>query len=136
MGKDVIGRNPDAKVGEYFRAEDTLWMTLHAAMCETCFDLIDGQMLLWMAVHSHAGVDDRSTCSRMAGRLEALLAKHPWGVRQEWPGSVLKHRRFVRPLAPPSGEAGKTQELGFYAGPEDLAAWVGFLRHCGGFVVI
>ena len=133
MGMDVYGRQPTSEAGEYFRANIWSWRPIYSLMLELCQDLLDHDTLRSMAYNNGAGPSDAATCRRMADRFDQWLKAHPEG-----------HTVYVeREAAYESVILNMLEQLGVRAASdptydvrsEQLARWVLFLRHCGGFEV-
>lgn len=146
VGMDVFGRNPTAKVGEYFRNTVWRWHPLAELCCAMAPEASAG-CAMW---HSNDGdgldADDATTlCAILEARLrngdvaayvsarEAALAALPdvacaacegGALSLEHPCAVCGGRRFVRPIA-----------TWYDCSAANVQAFAAFLTHCGGFEI-
>ena len=101
MGMDVVGRNPSAEAGEYFRANVWSWRPIHDLIVQLCSDLLDEETLVGIGYNDGAGPADQTTCSGMANRFERWMEHHvnspQWLFTRE---IVLVHGTLVRYLLP------------------------------------
>jgi hypothetical protein len=134
MGMDVVGRKPDAKSGEYFRANVWSWRPIHDLIIELCSDLLDDEMLKSFAFNAGAGPKDQKTCTEMASRFERWMEEHVEGHGLDSDLQVTQDGRFVtdEDLA---SNPGLVAESPYEVADEHLKEWIEFLRHCGGFEV-
>jgi len=133
MGMDVSGKNPDAPVGEYFRANVWSWRPIHQLMCKLCGDLLSEGLLEQMSYNDGAGPDDQETCTQMAIRFSQWLEKNHNGHAvdlgcycAEGTGRFVGDEELAR---------GDPVETAHRTSDAHLKSWVQFLLHCGGFAV-
>jgi len=135
MGMDVIGKNPDDPVGEYFGANVWSWRPIYALIVDLCSDLFGEDSLDLMAHNDGAGATDQKTCTEMATRFELWMEHHIDGLSIESSNlRITEDGRFVSEdelLDNPDLETQTPYEVE----DEHLKEWIEFLRHCGGFEV-
>jgi hypothetical protein len=88
---DVVGRNPSAEAGKYFRANVWSWGPIHHLIGQLCSDLLGEEMLVGMGYNNGAGPADQTTCTAMAKSLRALDR-----------ASRVRAQRGLRPARPQS----------------------------------
>jgi len=134
MGMDVFGRNPDSKVGEYFRANVWSWHPIHTLCIELCSDILDEQMLESMAFNDGAGPEDQQTCTAMAIRFDNWLEHHASGIEIESDLQMTGDGRLLSSEEVAANPDLET-ESPYSTDDDHIKEWVEFLRHCGGFQV-
>lgn len=137
MGMDVDGRNPDSKVGEYFRANVWSWRPIHKIMWDLCSDIIDEKTMVGMGYNQGDGPEDAATCIEIANRIEKWLAENPGPVEIDdadmavtGAGNIVSKADLAKN---PYVEV-KTKPI-YHTSQDHLREWVEFLKHCGGFRV-
>lgn len=134
MGMDVFGKQPSADCGRYFRASIWMWAPLLEHMHASCRDLLGEELLESLSYNDGKGPDDQATCTELADRFERGLAQYPSGFELESDDvRVNAEGRFV--LCDPAGPKPEKTVSPFRIAGEEIAEWIAFLRHCGGFAV-
>ena len=134
MGMDVVGRNPSAEAGEYFRANLWSWRPIHNLIVQLCSDLLGEEMLIGMGYNDGAGPTDQTTCTTMANRFERWMEHHVSGHSVDSDLRVTKEGAFVTEQESRENPDLET-ESPYQVDDEHLKQWIEFLRHCGGFEV-
>lgn len=125
MGMDIYGRNIGHSVGEYISINACDWPVIHKLMGELCGDLIDPVTLENLIGNDGYGIDSSDTCNVMSLRFEKWMELHPEGFTAQECDGMWKTYHPYFPF--------RITFQGMHPGVID--DWVGFLRHCQGFVV-
>jgi hypothetical protein len=137
MGMDLFGNQPSDQRGNSFSANIWNW----AAICHLCATLGGVDTEHWDSNNGH-GLETQGECDLVANRLAEILGEWKWGDEPFCPIAVDLYfciddqgHFLTREIAESRVAKGEPVLSPFSISREQLAEFVEFCRHCGGFQI-